>query len=248
MRSFRSRSALAATPETFFESLSDLLIGLIFVFLIILMSYALNLRVAEEQQRHAEALHKKTVRQLSDAGLLRGKLLRKIQVGMRKNHLQVSIDERNGIVRVPENLVFDSGSALLTGKGRDALHILAGQLLQTLPCYSATAHRPRSCSPDSHSIIDAVFIEGHTDTVPVNPGGQFKNNWELSSARSHETYSTLVGAEKGLTRLKNANGQPLLSISAYGETRPVTTYRSPAENRRHSRRIDIRFVIGTPRV
>ena len=226
--------------ETFFESLSDLLIGVIFIFIIILMSFALNMRVAQDRSAKIE-------KKLSDAGELRGRLLRAIEAGMQKKKFPISIDQKLGIVRLPEDLLFASGSADLGKRGQRALAVLAGIMAQSLPCYSSGVRRSRSrCPRDSHPIFDVVLIEGHTDSVPVH--GEFNNNWELSAARSQRTYQALVKAASELKKVKNVNAQSLLSISAYADTRPPPGYRSKAEVKRHSRRIDIRFVIGTPRL
>lgn len=47
-------------------------------------------------------------------------------------------------------------------------------------------------------------------------------------------------------RLSNQDGDPLFSVSGYGETRPVSKQQVSEEDYRLNRRIDIRFTIRRP--
>lgn len=62
--------------ESYLESLSDLLIGLLFIFIIILMSFSLSLRVATERNHAIE-------RRLSDSIQLRTELLASLRTSLR---------------------------------------------------------------------------------------------------------------------------------------------------------------------
>jgi flagellar motor protein MotB len=164
---------------------------------------------------------------------------------MSRRGVFVDVDERNGILRLPESLLFPSGSADFSPQGRQKVAIVANELASELPCYALGPNPGRRCPSDAHAVLDAVFIEGHTDSVPIT-GGPYKDNWDLSAARSRHTYQALVESSPALNKIWNANGQPLLSISAYGDTRPLTGFKSLGENQKHSRRIDLRFIVGTP--
>ena len=46
--------------------------------------------------------------------------------------------------------------------------------------------------------------------------------------------------------MNNQDGDPLFSVSGYGETRPVNDQQSSEDDYRLNRRIDIRFTIRRP--
>ena len=86
-----------------------------------------------------------------------------------------------------------------------------------------------------YSKDNLIFIEGHTDDLPIR-NSQFKNNWELSSKRATEVVEllTIAGAhEKNLRPVGFADTQPI-------EFRQQD--RTPAEDRRaRHRRVVIRL-------
>jgi chemotaxis protein MotB len=240
MKRVRLRVAGESSSESYLESLSDLLVGLLFIFIIILMSFALNFRIAQDATKSTE-------RNLSDAAQLRSNLLESMKASLLRQHIPIFIDKRNGVLRLPQSLLFAEGSADISDQGNTALGILAHRLDSILPCYALGNERRHACPSESHPIIDALFIEGHTDDIPISTD-QFRDNWDLSAARSRSTYDALLKAAPHLTTIMNENHQPLLSISAYGDTRPVEGYKTQQETRRNSRRIDLRFVIAAPNV
>ena len=78
---------------------------------------------------------------------------------------ELSVEEKDGkiYVAMSDKLLFQSGSAQVDKRGKEALAILAGVL-------------------NKQTDID-VMIEGHTDTKPINTV-QFKDNWDLSVIRA----------------------------------------------------------------
>lgn len=108
-------------------------------------------------------------------------------------------------VRLPENLLFGSGSADLAPASYEVLDKMA-------------------------TIIDrsgqTVRIEGHTDNIPVR-SGRFGSNWDLSTARA--TRVLLYLQEMG------GIPPGRLSAAGYGEHRPIADNGTPegrAKNRR----------------
>jgi chemotaxis protein MotB len=236
--SFESTNGDGGGSESYLESLSDLLVGMLFIFIIILMVFALNYRVAEQQQQTV-------TKHLSDSADQRSSLLKDLQERLKKSGIPVSIDPLNGVMHLPESLLFDSGSAEFRGGGEAALAVLGRELSRELPCY-AFGKRPSYCPVDSHAIIDTLLIEGHTDNIPIQTSA-FADNWDLSAARSKVTFEALIHAAPGLGQITNERKQQLISISAYGSTRPVASNETK-DGRSKNRRIDLRFVIGAPRV
>lgn len=75
----------------------------------------------------------------------------------------------------------------------------------------------------------AARIEGHTDDIPVRPGGRFSSNWELSASRAAEA-----------VRYLEDQGIPGNRLQAMGlaDTKPVVPNNSDA-NRAINRRLEI---------
>ncbi len=176
---------------------------------------------------------------------IRDAMLAAVQALLRERLVEVSLDPENGILRLPESLLFDSAQAVLRPDGVRALHELAAALARSLPCYSrAPAIQQADCPGAPQPLLEAVLIEGHTDDVPIGTP-EFEDNWELASARAINTYKALLSYEPSLGALKNDRGEDLLGVSGYEAHRPVSLAATPAA-RRLNRRIDLRFLIAAP--
>ena len=187
---------------------------------------------------------------LTGANNARNQLLENIQNSLFAQGIQVEIDLRNGILRLPETLLFESGKAELREGGTKALRIASENLMRILPCYAESekiAAIQDSCNTLGSGYrmrLESVFIEGHTDTVPI-ANATFKDNWDLSIARAKNTYLELIKVEPALEKLENESQQPLVSFSAYAGRRPIIENTSES-TRRKNRRIDLRFIMAQP--
>jgi chemotaxis protein MotB len=79
------------------------------------------------------------------------------------------------------------------------------------------------------NLRNPVQLEGHTDSVPIH-NQRFRNNWELSAARSIAMLQVLTGPY-GIP-------EDRFAVAGYAETRPVDTNDSIG-GRSHNRRVDI---------
>lgn len=158
-------------------------------------------------------------------------------------NLQVELSEESDALRFQGEGLFASGSSSLTREKRDIVTRVAERLDEVLPCFTTGprgAYDP-ACNPH-FVMIEAVQIEGHTDNV-----GSDLTNRTLSTNRANTTFFAMTGAAAGLKEHRNLKGQPVLSVAAYGPDRPVTTNETP-EGRATNRRIDLRFIMVTPRL
>jgi chemotaxis protein MotB len=89
---------------------------------------------------------------------------------MKEAKIDVQIIPDQGILRLPESILFRSGQPTIEPSGMPTLRTLASALGKVLSCFSLgpTGHPSRSCNPNA-TFIDAVLIEGHTDNVQVKP-------------------------------------------------------------------------------
>ena len=120
--------------------------------------------------------------------------------------------ERDGariIIRLAEQGSFRSGSADLQ-PGFTALLRDVGQSVAPTP--------------------GRVFIEGHTDNVPVVFNDRFRSNWDLSGARAGAV-ADFMTTQGGVTPGR-------VSVAGYADTRPIDS-NDNAQGRSRNRRIEI---------
>lgn len=122
----------------------------------------------------------------------------------------IKVEVRKGrfVVKLASSILFDSGKTDLKPEGQAALTNLAGALKSL---------------PDREWLV-----AGHTDNVPIKTA-KFKNNWELSTARSVEVVQFLT-----------SQGMPgnTLGAAGYGDVDPVAD-NSTEDGKAQNRRIEI---------
>lgn len=256
--------------ENYFVSLSDLMTGVVFIFVILLCAFAFHYQTesqsakdekskaeilkanaaaaeasaaqskdsadkaeadAQEKGRRIDALSK-LLRERDDA--LRA-ILSELVDKLAARGVRVIFDPATGVIRLPEELLFDRASDVLRDSGRKGLTVVADELVPILQ---------RGCAEGSTFRLEAVFIEGHTDADPVRTP-RFSDNWDLSAARATSTYRALVTARPELEAFVNPAKLRVLGVSGYGENRPVEK-NDTDENKKANRRVDLRFLMAHP--
>jgi chemotaxis protein MotB len=237
------KGSLESVDEgSYLASVSDLMSGLLFIFVIVTVVYALGLK---EQ----EVIKENEVKRLTGASEERRKLLERIRDDLKNAGVQVTIVPEQGVLRLGEGILFGVGRADLDEKGTSTVTHLATVLAAVLPCYTRSPNAASSAAcgtSGSAGRVDALFIEGHTDDLRLSGLGGFKDNWELSTARAKNIYTSLVDANGLLDQLTNDDSQPVLSVSGYADRRGIQPNTSD-EARKLNRRIDLRFVMTPPR-
>lgn len=127
----------------------------------------------------------------------------------KNDELYVYIKDGNVYVSLEEKLLFKSGSDIVDPKGKEALKTLALVLNTTNDI--------------------SVMIEGHTDSVPIK-NKQFKDNWDLSTARSTSIVRILT--------VDNGFDPNRITASGKGKFHPVKSNET-AEGRAGNRRTEV---------
>lgn len=263
--------------ENYFISLSDLMTGVVFIFVILLCAFAFHYQSAQrdadskakdyndakanadaekkkadnaqglaneatEKAKAAEADAKEKGRKIDALSkLLRDRdnalrvILSELVDKLAARGVRVMFDPATGVIRLPEELLFDRGSNILSESGRRGLSVLAEEIVPVLH---------RGCAEGSTFRLEAVFIEGHTDADPIR-SPRFADNWDLSAARATNTYRTLTAAKPELESFRNPGGLRVIGVSGYGENRPVAPNDTDA-NKKANRRVDLRFLMARP--
>ena len=128
-----------------------------------------------------------------------------------EGYSDITFTDEVGSARIQfgENILFNSGEARIKEEAWVVLEPVA-KMLNEMP-YS-------------------IIVEGHTDSVPLKPGGRFKDNWELSLARAMSVVRLLI--KKGQLSPEQ------LGAAAYGSQRPRATNLT-GSGRRVNRRVEI---------
>jgi chemotaxis protein MotB len=247
--------------ENYFVSMTDMMVGMLFIFIIMLMSFAFLFRQQTDATKatqdtkiaHANVIERKLadiekriserLDELRQATRLRQKLLYELHDQLDAVGVKVKVDELNGVLRLTEDTIkFDFGNANLNNDAREKVKKIAPVLASVLPAYvscTKASSLDTGCQNQTNASIETVFIEGHTDTI-----GRDDQNWVLSVQRAANTYRELTFRAPLLRRLHNRSDQEILSISGYSSTRPLDTGDTP-DARQKNRRIDLRFVMDT---
>lgn len=181
---------------------------------------------------------------LSAVARERNEIVREIRDAIIKDFPELDgiVTAESDALRFQGQGLFSSGQNQLRAPMIPVIHRIADKLHQILPCYTLgqTADHDLDCNP-SFAVIEAIQIEGHTDDV-----GGLLYNLNLSAARATSTFSTMIAKEERLRAHLNLDEQPVLSVAGYGPDRPVATNETPS-GRAENRRIDLRFIMVTPR-
>ena len=107
--------------ESYFVSMTDLMVGMLFIFIIMLMAFALNYREAQQTQADINE-------ELTGARKARDRMLEDIRKVLHEQGVRVEIDRENGVLRLGADLLFERGRSTLSEPGRK----LIGHVSQAL--------------------------------------------------------------------------------------------------------------------
>ncbi len=138
--------------------------------------------------------------------------------------LREILSDRENIRIVGDRFVFQSevlfpvGSEVINDAGREEMKKLAGAIIEL----------QKEIPPEINWVLR---VDGHTDNVPLSGSGRYRDNWELSSARSTSVVKFLI-----------ENGVPAnrLVAAGFGEFQPLDES-GTADARAKNRRIELKL-------
>jgi flagellar motor protein MotB len=206
--------------SSYWMSIGDLMSGLMFIFILALSVFMINITELEEKLEGNREVRKEILEQIDAKMEDRG-------------FTEIIINDSQDILRLKEGILFNSGEAKLQPRGRELLNNLGPVTLEVLT------------QEKYQGEVETIFIEGHTDSLRVGEYNKFQTNWDLSTQRAINTWVFMRASKDSLKDLKNKDGEPIFSVSGYADSRPVATNKTK-EGRRKNRRIDFRFNMVTP--
>ena len=134
------------------------------------------------------------------------------QPEIKSNKVRISSDERGLVISLASDAFFRPASAEINIEETRTMLVRLSELLK------------------SDSLEGRKFrIEGHTDSSPTDPAGQWQSNWELSTARALGVFHYLT--DFGVPEAR-------FQVSGLAATVPIADD-STQEGRAYNRRVDI---------
>ena len=208
----------------YLASASDLMVGLLFVFIIMVVILSERVEEAENGAKNNDPLES---------------AVRTIGKKIQQSGVPVVIDPASGVITLPADTLFPKGHAELNTDGIEVLGRAKVALNGILPCYIySERENRRNCPPNPNGVeIETIFIEGHTDSTPLQRG--IYTNWHLGLDRAHAVYDVLtVGS---MQYFKNERSLDVVGISSYADKRPNKD--DPKDDAKN-RRVELRFVLA----
>lgn len=168
-------------------------------------------------------------------------MLEGIQKDLAGRGIEIVLAENGTVLRIPEQqLQFALGKYEIPAAHNGPASAIGQALLQALS------------KAENRTLLDTVFVEGHTDSVP---NSREMGNWGLSTYRAISLWNFWTDKPGELAALKNLHtlpadsktpAKPLISVSGYADTRSTHGLLAGQElknDRSEDRRIDIRFTL-----
>jgi chemotaxis protein MotB len=265
------------SEDSYFVSMTDIMVGMLFVFIILLMYFVFRIQNTSERMVPAseyEAVLKELERlkanplekYLKAADAARESILQSLKEEIVKASAMrpedVKVVPEQGILRLSGDVLFQKGApAVATGSpGERAIQVLAVALSKVLPCFSLgpASYPTKSCNPNA-AFIDAVFVEGHTDNQPITRAlaEGVTDNLSLSARRSINTLQAVYNYQPKLYEmysispsevgLKLGEGHSPLINASAFGDTRPVTSNDTDEGKKSNRRIDLRILMYSPR-
>jgi chemotaxis protein MotB len=135
-------------------------------------------------------------------------LVQSLEPEVENHQARVWLDSRGLVITLNQTAFFHSGEAEFD----PAMYPTLGKIASALA-----------------RIDNPIRLEGHTDSLPIH-NERFRNNWELSSARSIAVLELLA------TRFDIAPSR--MAVAGYADTAPVSSNETE-EGRARNRRVDV---------
>ncbi|MED1865769.1 OmpA family protein [Fictibacillus nanhaiensis] len=202
------------TKEIFWPSFTDMMAMMVLVMVFIaILAYVQSIYNAYDQ-----AQIKRELGQVAEVKKHISDLIQKqLEENVGKDKI---IRGPNNTISVEGNILFDTGSADISAKGKQVLDPLADALAAIIE------------EKDMSQYLYIILIEGHTDSVPYD-------NWSLSTQRAVAVVDYLGKANPKLAKKEYAQ---YLAATGYSEYKPIAKGNS-TDALQKNRRISFQIIL-----
>lgn len=235
-------SPVSEEADAGLQSVGDLMAGLLLLFMLLAMVFALSLsRTEQDRTIEIEAL----TQAAGDQSTLRSA----VEARLEEAGVPVTVTPEPGVLRLGEGAIRFAAGRHDTEEPHTlrALDQLAAALVATLPAYACDP-KTGTCPEAPTAALESVLIEGHSDTVDRVDDC---DNHCLSAERAAWTREQLLLRAPELSRLTNRAGHSLFGVGGYGPDRSLTgldaeTCANAPDLCREDRRIEVRLRMEAP--
>jgi flagellar motor protein MotB len=202
------------TEEIFWPSFTDMMAMMVLVMVFIaILAYVQSIYNAYDQSQIKSELSQvaEVKKHISDL------IQKQLEENVGKDKI---IRGPNNTISVEGNILFDTGSAEISEKGKKVLDPLADALVAIIE------------EKDMSQYLYIILVEGHTDSVPYD-------NWSLSTQRAVAVVDYLGKANPKLATKEYAQ---YLAATGYSEFKPIAKGNS-AESLQKNRRISFQIIL-----
>lgn len=202
----------------FWITMSDLLLGLMIIFLILFIMSMVGFSQAKVAEQSAQT-----------------EMAEKLAKELVNNKIDVNIDKMSGQVEISDLELFDIGSAKLSAKGKAYLD-------KFFPIYIDTIFS----NPEVSDKVENLIIEGHTDSQMFrglnSADEQYTKNLELSSMRATEVANYVFKTNYNKKYSKKLH--KVLIVEGKSNTEPILTNGKEDFNKSRRVELEIRMKAG----
>lgn len=156
----------------------------------------------------------------------RADLLTDLTQAFRDAGLAVTVDQQTGEINMDSAVLFDVGSATVSGEGKELLK-------QFMEVYTSVVFRDKY-----EGFLSKILVEGHTDT-----SGGYELNMKLSQDRADNVMAYCLSSECGVQSQYLTELEAMMQAQGHGYNNPVLDADGQVDMDA-SRRVAFRFVIN----
>ncbi|MCQ2739694.1 MAG: OmpA family protein [bacterium] len=203
------------TANIFWITMTDLMTGLVLVFIIMFFYAYMNAHFKQVEQKMAQENASKV-----------------LQESLNNQNITAGIDPISGVVKISDLELFDLNSYTLSDKGKNYLNKFA-------PVYFNSLFENDYLNKN----IDKIIIQGHTDSQTYagkySPDEQYMKNMELSLNRAYSVAEYMTS-----TPYNKKNGERLRKmIIVEGASFSEPVFVNGKEDYNKSRRVELKLVM-----
>lgn len=196
------RSHEVEEGESYYISMTDMMVGVVFIFIIMLSYFALQFHAATSALTQTTPTTTTAAAQ-AEAG--QADLIASVGADLMAEQLN-PVQNKGGLTFTGDEL-FEAGSATLSAQGEDIVMKVGKSLTERLPCFSNGVKTPAGC-PAGMGRLQAVSVGAHAAVDPSTAEGRAAA--DLTLERSSAFYTALLRAAPELSRMRSAQGGGLL--------------------------------------
>ncbi len=211
-------------PPEYWSSFSDMMSGLLMIFILFLTMTILQLNIQEDLLHDKEGLLQEKEDEVNRILGVRKMIVEELKKEFEDSNLQLNIDPESGSITFSEGVFFDYDKYEIKETGKEYLKSFIPKYIEVL------------LNDNNREYISEIIIEGHTDN-----NGSYMYNLELSQKRAFEVSKYILSNEFGqLTEEENIRLKSILTANGRSFSNPILD-ENGSIHKEKSRRVEFKF-------